>query len=31
LSGDEMDNFVKAELMKEENQDKLIYVFDFHI
>ena len=31
LSGDEMDDFVKAELMKEENQDKLIYVFDFHI
>ena len=31
LSGDEMDAFVKAELMKEENQDKLIYVFDFHI
>ena len=31
LNGDEMDAFVKAELMKEENQDKLIYVFDFHI
>ena len=31
LSGDEMDDFVKAELIKEENQDKLIYVFDFHI
>ena len=31
LSGDEMDAFIKAELMKEENQDKLIYVFDFHI
>ena len=31
LSGAEMDAFVKAELMKEENQDKLIYVFDFHI
>ena len=31
LNGDEMDAFVKAELMKKENQDKLIYVFDFHI
>ena len=31
LTQDEIADLIKGELMKEENQEKLIYVFDFHI
>lgn len=31
LTQDEIADIIKGELMKEENQEKLIYVFDFHI